>query len=285
MNQQNNSFVRKYFEAELLTWIYNERKYYETHPNYYLMPVEIEKFFEHIGETLKNKARINRKELDSYIESLVKLRLNYLCRPVTTIKWFVFRGEVVKSFDEITILMDYFEDYNYLLSGIRNWLEAEKEKNDGKIIYDDFERELEKFDYDTVNEYSFEEFANMLLPLISFFNPDDEINTDTDFPLESLIIFLDDKHINTIACILEKLFFDDGQRSISQNKLISVLHDYIKELKANKETQNSVEINVIEEKEPGSFDKMQDYDLLIVDENLSPDIISENLLLNKSDNN
>ena len=192
---------------------------------------------------------------------------------------------MVKPSEEVLLLLDFFEDYDYLINGIKIWIEGAKVQNGGKIIYDEFEKELDKLDFEIVNDYSFEEFACMLEPMISFFNPGEVVISDIEFPLEALIIFLNDKHINTIASELEELFFNEAQYLFSKPKLIDVLNNYIKQKRMKNKIQASDEIKYSEMNLDDSFGEKKDYELLISDAQNSQEIISENLLNTKMNDN
>lgn len=55
----------------------------------------------------------NREEFDKILDTSVKITFNYLCRPQTTLKWFIFRGEPIKPIDEVILRLEPFADYNY----------------------------------------------------------------------------------------------------------------------------------------------------------------------------
>lgn len=254
-------FYRNFFGAEAQWWIFERQMQRSANPRFDYTNETVTRLIGELDQYLLESARFDHQDLSSTIDLAVKTRFNYVLRPRTTLKWFVFRGEPTKTLSEIILRMDYFLEYDYLLDGVRRWMSdkqndiAQKEQSyiqstesvtkpdavrhfsptTSLVSVVEFDRVLQNVDNDVILEYSPEEFTDLLTPLFEMF---DEIHSADralqqyrgKVPTPALIIFLDDKGIYRIAQELEELMKTRGLRYVGQREFMHVLNDIVAKL-------------------------------------------------------
>ncbi|MCS6808565.1 MAG: hypothetical protein RML40_07950 [Bacteroidota bacterium] len=237
-------FYRNFFGAEVQWWIFEEQLQRISNPRFDYSHEQLASAVVEADRFRMEAARFDHQDLMSTIDLAVKTRFNYILRPRTTLKWFVFRGEPTKTLSEIMLRMDYFLEYDYLLDGFRRWIATKQDENSLKnpsprqaslVSVVEFDRMLQIVDNDTILDYSTEEFTDLLTPIFDMFN---EIHaTDRILqqyrgkaPLPAIIIFLDDKGIYRIAQELEEMMKTHALRYISQRDFLHLLNDIVNKL-------------------------------------------------------
>lgn len=228
-NEQVYAPYRRYFHAEVQWWVHEERVIRTSNPRFNTNDAGLGDLLRTMDVEYVQHARFDHEELSTVIDAAVKTRLNFLCRPRTTLKWFAFRGEPTKPIHEILLRLRYFHDYTYLVSGFEQWVEARSSESSPYEILSvvEFERIIEKIDNDAILDLSQEEFVSLMAPLFEFFgeaNP--ELPPET-VPTEAVIIFLDDKGAIPISQALERLLYREELRYLTRTKLIDIINDVI----------------------------------------------------------
>jgi len=233
-NEQVYAPYRRYFHAEVQWWVHEERVIRASNPRFDTYDTNLGDLLRTMDVELLARARFDHEELSAVIDASVKTRLNFLCRPRTTLKWFVFRGEPTKPIHEILLRLRYFYDYAYVIHGFEDWVKARSSDASTYEILSvvEFERILEKIDNDAILDLSQEEFVALMDPLFEFFggaNP--ELPPET-VPTEAVIIFLDDKGAIPISQALERLLYREELRFLTRTKLIDIINDVILQIEA-----------------------------------------------------
>jgi hypothetical protein len=211
-----------YFTAEVDWWIYEERLRRQSQSHFDFTNYEFGISISKIDDLLKKYARFKKAEFETILNSAVKLRINMLIRPRTTLKWFVYRGELTKPVNEILQRLSYFYDYGYLWEGFLKWGENKKINfNSNELLsLNDFLNTIEKIDNDEILDFTPQNFVDLLDPLFSFFIEDKNTN---EIPVESILIFLDDKGIEPIAAHLLNLITVDNKLTISKQDFLKII--------------------------------------------------------------
>jgi hypothetical protein len=224
---------RTYFGAEVAWWIHEERAIRNSNPRFDTRDASFRELFSKVDEAYARTARFDHEELNAVIDGAVKTRMNFLCRPRTTLKWFVFRGEPTKTLNEVLLRLAFVHDHEYLTDGIRHL--ASSRTVDGTQSFEilsivEFERIVEKVDNDHILDLSQNEFVRLLDPLFDFFA---EVNTDLPpeaIPTEAVIIFLDDKGAIPISQALERLLYREELKLLTRSKFLDVVDQVIAEI-------------------------------------------------------
>lgn len=252
---------KTYFNAEVNWWIYEEQLRRQTEPNFDYSATEVAKKLSELDSLLHSVARFDRLTLKSLIKFAVNTRLNYIVRPRTALKWFVFRGEPTKPYNEIIKRLSYFDDYDYLIKGFIEYVNESNFLKSDRALFSvvEFSNIIEHID----NSYMFsllpEEFIKLLNPIFRFFNPEaDIINFDNSVPIESVIVFFDDKGIEALKLKLEYLLLNSDMKTISGNELLQVIYELLKDMEMDSE---QIQSEFVESSESNSGEDLSQEDL------------------------
>lgn len=224
---------RTYAGAEVAWWVYEERAIRHSNPRFDTTEPAFRELFAKIDAEYVKAARFDHEELTAVIDAATKTRLNLLCRPRTTLKWFVYRGEPTRPLHEVLLRLNYLHDYPYLTDGIRSWAAAKGA--DGSPSFEilsiiEFERVVEKVDNDAILDLTQREFVQLLDPMFEFFAEHNPDLPPEVIPTEAVIIFLDDKGAIPISQALERLLYREEHKLLSRSKLIEVIDGVIQEI-------------------------------------------------------
>lgn len=251
-NDKIELFIKIYLTAEINWWIYQEKIIRESNKNFDFSAKEFEEVNKQFERLLFNNARFNLNNIKILISNGVKLHLNFVCRPRTTLKWFIFRNELKKSYEELSLRMKYFLGYDYLMNKLAKCEEILKMQLDNTLISAaEFERLLEKYDNEALYEMSPSEFIEILDDLFYYFDPE----YHRVIPINALIIFLDDKGLYYIAQNLQSKFESDNKNSITKREFENFLNYLIQ----NYELPEKQEIKVPEPTVP--YREVIDYNI------------------------
>lgn len=219
---------RTFFQAEVAWWVHEEQAIRTSNPRFETGHQEFRDLFRELDGLYARHARFDHEELNATIDAAAKTRLNYLCRPRTTLKWFVFRGEPTKPLQEILLRLNYLYDHRYLINGFEQWARTRGSDTPFEILsVIEFERIVEKIDNDAILDLSQGEFVRLLEPMYEFFatyNPDLPVEA---VPTEAVIIYLDDKGAVPISQSLERLLYREDLRFLTRSKLLEVIDEVI----------------------------------------------------------
>lgn len=186
---------------------------------------------------IAHNAKIDDEKFDKLLTKSVQSTFNYITRPRTSLLWFTMGSENEASLNDLKEILDYFSDYDYLLSGIRERINVKD--LDDKITREDLIELIEDVDNDHVFNISPEQLVDLTNSLFSCYNfhglEGDEPNREV--PLESIIIFFEDKGLGSFIEKLDELIDLDGKESISESDL-KVLVDALSD---TDNTQNEID--------------------------------------------
>lgn len=228
-NENVHPAYRAYFRAEAEWWLHEERALRSSNPRFDTANEALRAMFPKLDDLYLKAARFDHEELSATIDAAVKTRLNFLVRPRTTLKWFVFRGEPTKPLYEILLRLNYLTDNTYLLDGIRQWAKARPAESSANEILSvvEFERIVEKVDNDAILDLSQDEFVRLLDGIYAFFAEADPDLPPESVPTEAVIIFLDDKGAVPISQALERLLYREELRTLTRLKFFDVIDTVI----------------------------------------------------------
>ena len=226
---------RTFFGAEVSWWVHEERAIRSSNPRFETSEPVFKELYAKLDDALMRHARFDHEELSATIDAAVKTRLNFLCRPRTTLKWFVFRGEPTKPLNEVLLRLAYLHDHEYLTDGIRDWAEARRA--DSISSYEilsivEFERIIEKVDNDAILDLSQDEFVELLAPLYEWFAEHNPELPPESIPTEAVIIFLDDKGAIPISQTLERMLYRENLKLLTRTKFLDVIDFVISEIES-----------------------------------------------------
>lgn len=227
-NPSIHQAYKDYFRAEVAWWIYEKQAERRNSMNFDYSDPDMVNIIERLDNKYFETARFDSATLFNIVETAVKVRANMVCRPRNTLRWFVFRLEKTKPFGEITRRMDYLGDYTYLRSRFTDEAKDSGVVNgDNSIISAEyFSSMVEKIDDSHIYSLNPEEFSDLIEPVFSFFNPGVDFGESRVVPVESLVIFLDDKNIYSLAEKLESLY-RENITTISKKYITDFIYNQI----------------------------------------------------------
>ena len=248
-------FYKTFFAAHADWWIYELNQERAADRRFDYTDTGIVTLLQETDKVLRETVRFSAEEFLGLLDTAVKARLNFLCRPRTTLRWFVFRGEPTKTIQEVWLRLNYFYDYQYLTNGFREW--AEKTYSDHPspelLSVVDFENLIMEIDNAMILELTPHQFTDLLEPLYDFFAPPGQAGEDYALPIEALIIFLDDKGVDLIAKELERMYYEDHTDNISRLEFLNVVTTILSSLDdgdIQPIAEDSEPIRMDEEQEP-----------------------------------
>lgn len=217
---------KNFMTAEVNWRIYREALKLGAHPGFDIQGPEFESFFLALDNLYRKRARFIDSEYDKIAAAAVKIRMNMLIRPRTTLKWYVFRGEPTKTINEICKRLDYFTDYDYLLDGYRKYIDKiSLNCNSDKVMSDEkFVSIIDKIDNDYISEKTASEFVKIVEPLFELF----ESLEYTELPMEVFVLYFDDKKFGILAEKCENAL-SSGKKSCSREELVEIINSTIDE--------------------------------------------------------
>ncbi len=296
-NSNIDEYYKTYFNAEVNSWIYEEQIRRETNPLFDFKSVQIKLHLDELDDILFQIARFDRPTIRTTIDAAVTTRLNFLIRPRTTLKWFVFRGEPTKAYLEIVKRLSFLKGYDYLIAGFIEYVNENKLIESERDLFSllEFSNIIEKIDNDFLFSLLPEEFIDLLMPLIRFFNPvQPTVDDKTLFPIESLIIFLDDKGIEPLKNKLEVLLLNQNIKQINGEMFLKQILELLKDIEQNPElyqpsgsnikTNEDENVNVNDTTIDDDFNSILPPELqeLLDDDNENVSELNEDVELNKS---
>lgn len=190
---------------------------------------------------LKQIAIVPFGDVRSFIENFVRLRLNFLCRPRTTLKHFIFRESLEISTEQFLKYLAYFTDYEYIYQGFYDLIAKESEKGNKTISLYKFEKALEHIDNTFILNLDEIEFISLVQPIFDFFSIDSE--TLKQAPSDAFILFFNDKKLNYVAYLIENEY---GGKNISRDELLDLLKKHLLKIQTAELTE-TIEQSVLEE--------------------------------------
>jgi len=188
--------LKPFFETEVQWWLYNERLERGANKRFDFEAPELASLLNYLEQVQMRHARFEREEFQSVLDSAVKLTFNYLCRPQTTLRWYIFRGQPTKPLREVMLRFGAFSDYGYFFTVFSEWVDRKCAERPGfdAISSVEFERVTRRIDDQILLSCTVEDLLGIMTPLFEFIGADGR-----SIPLDALIIFFDDKNIRKLV--------------------------------------------------------------------------------------
>ncbi len=195
--------LKAFFENEVHWWIYTDSIARTRDRRFDYSNQELTSLLNYLEGVQARHARFEREDFLSTLDSGVKLTYNYICRPQTTLKWFVFRGEPTKGLGETLLRMNAFIDYPYFVTVFNEWVERKRAERPAfdSISSREFERIIRRIDDQILLSCTIDELLEIMDPLFSFLGEGEEQRV----PIEALIVYFDDKNIQKLVDFLDEI--------------------------------------------------------------------------------
>lgn len=195
--------LKAFFENEVHWWITNDSISRSRDRRFDYSHQEMTSLLDYLREVQTRHARFERDEFLATLEGGVKLTYNYICRPQTTLKWFIFRGEPTRPLAETILRMNAFLDYPYFSTVFNEWVERKRLERPvfDSISSREFERIIRRIDDQILLSCTIDELLEIMEPVFSFIGQGE----DRRVPIEALIVYFDDKKIAKLVDFLDEI--------------------------------------------------------------------------------
>ena len=226
---------KPFFATEVRWWLYNDIVARSSNKRFDFSHPELAALLDYLEQVMFRHARFEHDEFISTLDGAVKLTYNYLCRPQTTLKWYIFRGQPVKPLSEVMLRFESFLDYEYIGNVFAEWVERKvRERATFEAISaTEFERIIRRIDDQILLSCTVDELLTLLDPIFEFIGEGD----DHQVPLDALIIFFDDKNIARLVEHLER--FRTGNATITRERFVAILEELLTDAEENPEADFS----------------------------------------------
>ncbi len=206
--------------AERDIWIFKERLKLSSSPFFQFGSSEAD-FFEY-ENFLKKSAVVPFGKVEEFIESLVKLRVNFLCRPRTTLRYFIFKESLTVSINEFLKYFAFFQDFECLYQRFYEHIATEINSGKSHISIYEFDNLIEEFDLSQLYELDADSFVTLISPMFDLFSIEDPDDGNRQVPAEALILFFDDKKLRHVASKIENSY---KGKKVTIEQLLLLLED------------------------------------------------------------
>ncbi len=216
--------LKAFFETEVQWWVHSDRKARDANRRFDYAHPELSSLMAYLEQVQARHAQFEREEFLAVLDSAVKLTYNYVCRPQTTLKWYVFRGQPVKPLDEVTIRLNAFVDYPYFRTVFLEWVDRKRGERPTfeAISAAEFERVIRRTDDQILLNCSIEDLLDIMNPLFEFLGE----GPRSVIPVDALIVFFDDKNIKRLVDRLE-VYRDDKNETIGRDEFVEQLDELL----------------------------------------------------------
>lgn len=234
--------VKQFADAEVEWWIYYEQVKRRDNPRFDLAIPDILTHFHTLDDYCKVQARFDSLDQANLIDSCIDSYINFLCRPRTALRSFIFRGEPTKSVYEILLRFSACSVYTYLEAGFKTWADnnCESHLSEHMITAKDFKSIITDIDNEYIRLLQTQGFIELLDPLFQFFI--DIGQSDKCIPAEALIVFLEDKELFPLASKIEELYRSKGIKQYNSDSLAEIISSIISEYESHSFSQSSNQI-------------------------------------------
>lgn len=211
--------LRRYFQIEISMGIRELIETFKSSPNFNFTDLSIEKDLNQLQNKLKDSVNISYERFLDFLKNAIEIRFNYILRPKVTLCEICFQNSNILDTKVIINNFEYFSEYDYLESGLRNYIE------DNSILEfekDDFSKLLEKIDNEYIYELSANELIDLTKPIFELFNFDGLVE-GSPVPIEAIMIFFDEKNIAPINTSLVNLINIEEKEFISKDEFIQFI--------------------------------------------------------------
>ncbi len=218
------SRFKPFFETEVSWWLYNEGLARAANKRFDYDHPELSSLLTYLEQVQFRHARFEREDFLTVLDSAVKLTFNFICRPQTTLKWYIFRGEPVKPLREVMLRFGAFADYDYFRNVFAEWVDRKQSERPtfDAISSTEFERVIRRIDDQILLSCTVEDLLALMDPFFDFIGEQD----DYQVPVDALIVFFDDKNIKKLVDYLEG-WRAKGKESVGREEFLALLDELL----------------------------------------------------------
>jgi len=259
-----DKYVKVFLNAELEWLIYREKIKFLSNPN--IDANNALKDYNEYEKILRSNIIVKKRDLVTKIEFASKIHINYLVRPIFSLKRFIFGSDFSKPANEIILKLNYFSEYYYLINDIADFINEKivQAGNSIQINSDTFSEVIQEIDNYYINFTNKTQFEELFSPIINYFNVFNQV-----IPIDSLILFFDDKEKKNVVDLLFDIKVSKGEIITNDNFRNILMEIY-----------NEISINIPDTNEDENIDTILNSDLGFEENDIVQDESNINKIIN-----
>ncbi len=192
--------IKTFFKSEVQQWLKEEHTTTSTSKRFNHNEPEIQSLQQQIDMLLVSRFFFERDDFLATLDKAIHFYFNYLLRPEWTLMNFLFDRKSTASVQEIISKLSYCSEYRYFNEILETYF---TEKGLVSIRVDEFRLLIQKIDDRVIQSHNSIELARLTTPIFDFLNFGKTGQKD-EVTIDALIVFFDDKRLDTIRARLEK---------------------------------------------------------------------------------
>lgn len=192
--------VKHYFDQEVENWIREEQdKIFASERFDYERP-EVRLLLDQIFDILKNTASFSLIKFNQLLERAIKLEANYLIRPHTTLRQFLFKDSPIISTIQVYDTLKYFTHLNYYKDALTQYFNKKYMK---EISEPQFAELIRQIDEQVFSKNPVQAVLKITKSILNFLN--EGRTPSTALPIQVLIEAYEDRNLTTYAKLMKAL--------------------------------------------------------------------------------
>jgi hypothetical protein len=211
--------IKTYFKSEVQRWLKEERAADSSSKRFNYNISEIQSLQQQVDMLLVNRFVFDREDFLTTLDKSIHFYFNYLLRPEWTLVNFLFDRKSTESVQEILFKLSYCSEYRYYNEILEHYF---SEKGLVSIRVDEFRLLLQKIDDRVIQTHNSIELARLTTPIFDFINFGKTQHKD-EVTIDALIVFFEDKRLDTLRARLEKEKVTHALQTISVWQLATIM--------------------------------------------------------------
>jgi hypothetical protein len=179
---------------------------------------EVNKLIEDFTFSLRENVKFNLNTFKDWLLSAIKLRLNFLSKPNSTLLYFIFGDSLTKTKSEILFLLGYFSDFEVILQHLN---ERISEFTTDAISVYEFYNILTQTEREYFNNSSIDDIISLLNPILEFFEYEEGFSEEA--PTEVFADFFMDINLPHISNIIKAYAKENKSKTLHKETLKNLL--------------------------------------------------------------
>ncbi|MEG8946255.1 hypothetical protein [Rosettibacter firmus] len=259
--------ILNYISAEIDYIIFEDRQKLLKDSVFDYSGEKISYYFSLINEEIKKRKRLSLEYVSKLILHATSFNINYLSRPMWTLKKFIFDEGDHRTSSEIKQILNYVYYYNYLKKILLSYINTKKILS---LNFQEFDELLNKIDKAGLETNSKSILNTALNSMADFFNIG-ELHKNK-IPLQAIILFLEEKKLDQHLRKIKVAFGNDINAKCS---IIDIQKVFDSSLVEEQEELTQEEKQIDFETVDNNVDAQEEINLNVPDENVIENNLEE----------
>lgn len=259
--------ILNYISAEIDYIIFEDRQKLLKDSVFDYSGEKISYYFSLINEEIKKRKRLSLEYVSKLILHATSFNINYLSRPMWTLKKFIFDEGDHRTSSEIKQILNYVYYYNYLKKILLSYINTKKILS---LNFQEFDELLNKIDKAGLETNSKSILNTALNSMADFFNIG-ELHKNK-IPLQAIILFLEEKKLDQHLRKIKVAFGNDINAKCSIIDIQKVFDSsLIEEQEELTQEEKQIDFEIVD----NNVDAQEEINLNVPDENVIENNLEE----------